>query len=57
MEASKLIDRDKMKRINELKQNEFKKNRKRTFLKENDSFLLKPKCLLFEKINLIPKFS
>ena len=57
IEASKLTDKDEIKRVNELKQKEFEKiNKKRTFLKENDTCLLNPKFLLIGKKTLIPNF-
>ena len=57
IEASKLTDKDEIKRVNELKQKEFEKiNKKRTFLKENDTCLLNPKFLLIGKKTFIPNF-
>ena len=56
MDDSKHTDRDEMKRLNELNQKKFKKNKNRITLKNYDTYLLKIKWLLIGKKTLIANF-
>ena len=56
-EASKITDKETIKKINELKEKEFELiNKKRSYLEINSTCLLNPKFILIGKNTLIPNF-